>query len=96
MNTLLKILSKDQFGFVTENDLDILKEEMPNLPLLLRFGCGRKVIQAYQVGSAIESTEREGDYLRDVSIASQTIDEMTKSPFIPFAVKQAIENMRSW
>ena len=96
MNTLLKILSKDQFGFVTKNDLDILEKEMPNLPLLLRFGCGRKVIQAYQVRTAIESTERDGDYLRDVSIASQTIDEMTKSPFISLAVKQAIESMRSW
>lgn len=96
MNTLLKILSKTQFGFVTKQDLETLEQDMPDLPLLLRFGCGRKVVEACRVRQTIESTEAHGDYLRDVSLASQTIDQMAESPFISAAVKNAINSMRTW
>ena len=95
MNTLLKILSRDQFGFVTKQDLEDLEANMPNLPVLLRFGCGRTVVQAYLVKNTIEATEAKGDYLRDVSIASQTLTEMGSSPFVPLVVKQAIESLRA-
>ena len=30
INTLVKVLSKQQFGFVTKQDLDVLEVEMPN------------------------------------------------------------------
>ena len=52
-------------------------------------------MQAYLVKNTIEATEAKGDYLRDVSIASQTLTEMGSSPFVPLVVKQAIEGLKS-
>ena len=96
MKTLLKVLSKTQFGFVTKEDLDILEVEMPNLPLLIRCGCDRYVAQAQDTKARMDYVEETGDYVRDVSIPSRTLDGMSTSPFVPFAVKQAIESMRAF
>ena len=94
MKTLLKVLSKTQFGYVTKEDLDVLEVEMPNLPLLMRFGCDRYVAQACDTKARIDEVEEKGDYLRDVSIPSKIISQMGTSPFVCFEVKQAIESMR--
>jgi hypothetical protein len=94
MKTLLKVLSKTQFGFVTKEDLDVLEVEMPNLPLLIRCGCDRYIAQAQDTKARMDYVEETGDYVRDVSIPSRTLDGMSTSPFVPFAVKQAIESMR--
>ena len=94
MKTLLKVLSKTQFGFVTKEDLDVLEVEMPNLPLLIRCGCDRYVAQAQDTKARMDYVEEVGDYVRDISIPSRTLDGTSTSPFVPFAVKQAIESMR--
>ena len=96
MKTLLKVLSKTQFGFVTKEDLDVLEVEMPNLPLLIRCGCDRYVAQAQDTKARMDYVEEVGDYVRDISIPSRTLDGMSTSPFVPFAVKQAIESMRAF
>ena len=96
INTLLKVLSKQQFGFVTKEDLDILEVEMPNLPLLLRCGCDRYVAQAQDARARMDYVEERGDYLRDVSIPSRTLDGMSTSPFVPLVIKQAIEALRAF
>jgi hypothetical protein len=96
MKTLLKVLSKTQFGFVTKEDLDVLEVEMPNLPLLIRCGCDRYIAQAQDTKARMDYVEETGDYVRDVSIPSRTLDGMSTSPFVPFAVKQAIESMRAF
>jgi hypothetical protein len=93
--TLLKVLSKQQFGFITKEDLDILKVEMPNLPLLIRCGCDRYIAQAQDTQARMNYVEETGDYVRDVSIPSRILDQMSTSPFVPFAVKQAIEGLRA-
>ena len=93
--TLLKILSKKQFGFITKSDLDLLKEEMPNLPVLIRCGRDRYVAQAQDAESRMRYAVENGDYIRDVSIPSRTLDDMGKSPYVPFVVKQAIEGLRA-
>ena len=93
--TLLKVLSKSQFGFVTKEDLDILEVEMPNLPLLLRCGCDRYVAQAQDARAKMDYVEEKGDYLRDVSIPARTLDGMSTSPFVPLVIKQAIESLRA-
>ena len=93
--TLLKILSKTQFGFVTKDDLDLLKEEMPNLPVLIRCGRDRYVAQAQDAEARMRYVVENGDYIRDVSIPSRTLDDMATSPYVPFVVKQAIEGLRA-
>ena len=96
INTLLKVLSKSQFGFVTKEDLDALEVEMPNLPLLIRCGRDRYIAQAQDTKARMEYVEETGDYVRDISIPARTLDGMSTSPFVPFAVKQAIESMRAF
>jgi len=96
MKTLLKILSKTQFGFVTKEDLNVLEVEMPNLPLLIRCGCDRYIAQAQDTKARMDYVEETGDYVRDVSIPARTLDGMSTSPFTSFEVKQAIESMRAW
>ncbi len=93
--TLLKILSKQQFGFVTEQDLDILEIEMPNLPLLIRCGCDRYIAQAQDAKARMNYVEETGDHIRDVSIPARTLDDMSSSPFVSFVLKQAIEGLRA-
>ena len=95
INTLLKIISKEQFCFVLSNDLDILEEEMPNLPILMRFGACREVAAAYMVKTIISEKEADGDYLRDVSIPSSALTDMGLSPFVPRVLKDAIESIRA-
>ena len=96
IKTLLKVLSKQQFGYITKEDLDALEVEMPNLPLLIRCGCDRYIAQAQDAKARMEYVEETGDYVRDVSIPSRTLDGMSTSPFVPFAVKQAIEAIRAF
>lgn len=96
INTLLKVLSKQQFGFVTKEDLDVLEVEMPNLPLLIRCGCDRYVAQAQDAKARMDDVEEKGDHVRDVSIPSRTLDEMGRSPFVSLEIKQAIEGLRAF
>ena len=96
MKTLLKVLSKTQFGFVTKEDLDVLEVEMPNLPLLIRCGCDRYVAQAQDTKARMDYVEETGDHVRDVSIPSRTLDEMGRSPFVSLEIKQAIEGLRAF
>ena len=96
INTLLKVLSKSQFGFVTKEDLDTLEVEMPNLPLLIRCGCDRYIAQAQDTKARMEYVEETGDYVRDISIPSKILDQMGTSPFVCFEVKQAIESLRAF
>lgn len=96
MKTLLKIISKEQFGFVTQEDLDVLEVEMPNLPLLIRCGCDRYIAQAQDTKARMDYVEETGDHIRDVSIPSRTLDEMGKSPFVALEIKQAIEALRAF
>lgn len=96
INTLLKVLSKQQFGFVTKEDLDVLEVEMPNLPLLIRCGCDRYIAQAQDVKARMDYVEETGDYVRDVSIPGRTIDGMSTSPFVSLEIKQAIEGLRAF
>lgn len=96
INTLLKVLSKQQFGFVTKEDLDSLEVEMPNLPLLIRCGCDRYIAQAQDTKARMDYIEETGDYVRDVSIPSRVIDNLSTQPNIPSQVKQAIESMRAF
>jgi hypothetical protein len=95
IKTLLKIISKEQFCFMDANDLSTLEAEMPNLPVLLRFGSCRKQVDAYRAKTEIENQEAYGTYLRDVSISSQVLTEMAQSPFVPLSVKEAIESIRA-
>jgi hypothetical protein len=95
INTLLKVLSKSQFGFITKEDLDSLEVEMPNLPLLIRCGRDRYIAQAQDTKARMDYVEETGDYVRDISIPSKILDQMSTSPFVPFAVKQAIECLRA-
>ena len=95
INTLLKIISTEQFCFILSNDLDILEEEMPNLPILMRFGACKEVADAYMVKTIISEKEANGDYLRDVSIPSQVLTNMSSSPFVPRVLKDAIETIRA-
>ena len=96
MKTLLKILSKDQFGFVLKQDLDVLKSEMPSLPLLIRCGRERYVAEAQDTEARMDYVEEAGDYVRDVSIPARILDDMVKSPFVPLVIKQAIFDMRAF
>ena len=59
MKTLLKVLSKTQFGFVTKEDLNVLEVEMPNLPLLIRCGCDRYVAQAQDHRIMVDSNSQK-------------------------------------
>jgi len=93
--TLLKILSKQQFGFITKEDLDVIKVEMPNLPILIRCGCERYVELACHAQRRMELVEDSSDYVRDVSLPSRTIDDISNNSSTDPLVKQAIESMRA-
>ena len=95
MKTLLKVLSKTQFGFVTKEDLDVLEVEMPNLPLLIRCGRDRYIAQAQDAKARMDHVDETGDYVRDVSIPSKMLTDMASSPFVSFEVKKAIEGLRA-
>jgi hypothetical protein len=43
----------------------------------------------------MDYVEETGDYVRDISIPSKILDQMSTSPFVSFAVKQAIEGLRA-
>jgi hypothetical protein len=96
IKTLLKVLSKQQFGFVTKEDLDVLEVEMPNLPLLIRCGCDRYIAQACDTKARMDYVDETGDYVRDVSIPARTLDGMSTSPYVSFDIKQAIKSMRAF
>lgn len=96
IDTLLKVLSKQQFGFVTKDDLDVIKSEMPNLKLLIRCGADRYVELACHAQKRMELVEADGDYVRDVSLPCGMIDEMLQDPSTHKLVRQAIEEMRSF
>ena len=96
INTLLKVLSKQQFGFVTKEDLDTLEVEMPNLPLLIRCGCDRYVALACDVKAKMNYVEKAGDYVRDVSIPSRVIDNLSTQDNMSTEVKQAIKGLRAF
>jgi hypothetical protein len=96
ITTLLKVLSKQQFGFITKDDLKVIKAEMPNLKVLIRCGCERYVELACHAQKRMELVEQQGDYVRDVSLPARVIDEMADDPSIDFQIKQAIQTMRSW
>jgi len=96
IKTLLKVLSKQQFGFVTKEDLNVLEVEMPNLPLLIRCGCDRYIAQACDTKARMDYVDETGDYVRDVSIPARTLDGMSTSPYVSFDIKQAIKSMRAF
>lgn len=96
INTLLKVLSKQQFGFITKEDLDVIKSEMPNLKVLIRCGADRYVELACHAQKRMELVELDGDYVRDVSLPSGMIDEMAQDPSVPSLVKSAINEMRAF
>ena len=95
IKTLLKITSKEQFGFIDSNDLEVLEKEMPNIPVLMRFGACREVADAYMAKTIMSEKEADGDYLRDVSIPSRALDDMARSPFVSLQIKNAIETLRA-
>jgi len=93
--TLLKILSKQQFGFITKDDLDVIKVEMPNLLILIRCGGERYVERACHAQKRMELVEAGGDYVRDVSFPSRTIDFLFEWGLTDHEVKLAIQDMRT-
>lgn len=93
--TLLKIVSKQQYGFVLSDDLAVLEEQMPSTPLLMRFGACREVAEASAVKTIISEKEAAGDYIRDVSIPARVLDQMSLSSFVPVEVKDAITSLRA-
>jgi len=95
IKTLLKIISKEQFGFIYSDDLEVLEKEMPNIPVLMRFGACREVADAYMAKTIMSEKEAAGDYLRDVSIPSRALDDMARSPFVSLQIKNAIETLRA-
>jgi hypothetical protein len=98
IKTLLKIISKEQFGFVDSNDLKVIEEEMPTLLLLMRFGACREVAEASAVKTIISEKEAAGDYIRDVSIPFTVLDAMYETPPIrgfESEVRNAIETLRA-
>ena len=96
IKTLLKIISKEQFGFVDSNDLAVLEKEMPRMPLLMRFGACREVAEASAVKTIISEKEAEGDYIRDVSIPARVLDRMYEGwSDTPLEVRQAIADLRA-
>ena len=96
IKTLLKVLSKQQFGFLTKDDLDVIKVERPSLIVLIRCGGERYLEYAGRAQKRIELVESNGDYVRDVSLPCQTIDDLARNPSTPFEVQQAIEAMRAF
>lgn len=94
--TLLKILSKQQFGFITKDDLDVIKVEMPKLPILIRCGADRYVELACHAQKRMGLVEAGGDYVRDVSLPSCTIDFLLASGLTDHEVKLAIQDMRAF
>ena len=96
INTLLKVLSKQQFGFITKDDLDVIKVEMPKLPVLIRCGADRYVELACHAQKRMDLVEKSGDYVRDVSLPCKTIDCLYESPHTDSSVKLAIQDMRAF
>lgn len=96
IKTLLKVLSKQQFGFITKDDLNVIKTEMPNLKVLIRCGCERYVELACHAQKRMELVEQQGDYVRDVSLPARVIDDLAENPSTPLTIIDAITAMRSW
>jgi hypothetical protein len=68
MDILTKI-HKEQFGFITEDQIDELIEKNRLMKVLVRCGCGRFVCPVQDVRHFISIIQKEGsDYIRDISI----------------------------
>lgn len=59
-----------QFGFVTSDDVAEIRRDLPNpaLKVLVRCGSQRFVCPLNELEHRMATVEREGDYVRDVSI----------------------------
>ena len=58
---------RENYGFVSKDDLaDILEANRLEL-LLVRYGCGRLLAPAQNITQIVAMIEGSGDYVRDVS-----------------------------
>jgi len=66
--TIKQRIEKENFGYITKDDMPALVKENPNYRLLVRCGSGRFVVCADQAEHFIQIiTESNRDYVRDVS-----------------------------
>ena len=66
----LKRIAGEQMGFITSDDVVEIRKDVPNpgMQVLVRCGTNRFLCPLSELEHRMASVERDGDYVRDVSI----------------------------
>jgi hypothetical protein len=70
LTDVLKRIAGEQMGFITSADVVEIRKDLPNpdLTVLVRCGTNRFLCPLNELEHRMASVERDGDYVRDVSI----------------------------
>lgn len=72
--SIIEKIKKEQMGFITLEQLEVLVEEKPHVQVLVRCGNGRFVTPAQNVKWFCDIINKEGtDYVRDISLLMRTV-----------------------
>lgn len=78
MNTVVNRVINEQCGFITEADVDGIKENYPTLEILIRTGMNRYLCGIGQIKETFELVESKGDYVRDVGLTADACKKIKK------------------
>jgi hypothetical protein len=75
-NSTMDNVINEQYGFITSADILNLIEDYADMMVLIRCGCGRYTCRLDQVDTAIRIVEKNGDYVRDVSLIADNYERV--------------------
>ena len=95
MKTLEDIINN--WGYIDSNQLTSLAEDMPKLPVIIKWGgMPREQIAASLAKARIAQVEEDDtDYCREVFLCTRTIDDIRDSHLVPNFIKLAIDKLRA-
>lgn len=94
--TILKDIITN-WGYIDSNQLKSLAAELPDLPVIIKWGgMPREQLVASKASARIAEVEgNDSDYCREVFLSSKTLDHMAESYLTPNFIKLAINTLRA-
>lgn len=94
--TILKDII-DNWGYIDSVQLKTLSAELPDLPVIIKWGgMPREQIAASLAKARIAQVEEDDtDYCREVFLCTRTIDDIRDNHLVPNFIKLAIDKLRA-
>jgi hypothetical protein len=94
--TILKDII-DNWGYIDSVQLKALSAELPDLPVIIKWGgMPREQIAASKASARIAAVESDNtDYCREVFLSSRELDSMLEHHLTPNFIKLAINKIRA-